>query len=271
MSQTFEVSNSSKTPIPYKFPFPIKSMPTPEEIIQCLDSSSKRSLYKKNSQSKSPRNSSLDKEIKSQRNTSIDKEISIETKNSINFSNYQETTESLNNCKKLFEKPVDKNNCSKNLIQKNVENSFKKLKEKNEENFSQKSLFESKKISGIDFKKNSENPLKKTSENPLKKMVSFDDNENMVTSHRIHRKLTPFAANKIRKIQDDPEEKALKRRLFTEVESSDEIKTIDEKILEGLKESCRKNIEQMDKENLKVKSKKKMLIGGSKTKISIKK
>ena len=86
MSQTSELSNPSKTPLPYKLPFPIKSMPTPKEIIQCLGSASKRSLYRNNSQSKSPRNSSLDKETKSQRNTSIDKEIFLEGSNSLNFS-----------------------------------------------------------------------------------------------------------------------------------------------------------------------------------------
>ena len=87
---------------------------------------------------------------------------------------------------------------------------------------------------------------KKTMENPLKKMVSFDEEDNLITSHRIQRKLTPFAANKFKKLPDDPEEKGLRRRLF--VDKSEKQPIAVEK-LESFKKSCKKNIEEINKEN----------------------
>lgn len=79
------------------------------------------------------------------------------------------------------------------------------------------------------------------------KTVSFEENEDLATSHRIQRKLTPYNANKTRKLPINLEEKVLRKKLFATKEIQEK-KPVDEpKFIEKLRSSCKVSLEKLDK------------------------
>lgn len=79
------------------------------------------------------------------------------------------------------------------------------------------------------------------------KTVSFDENEDLATSHRIQRKLTPYNANKTRKLPINLEEKVLRKKLFATKEIQEKKPVTEPKLIEKLRSSCKVSLEKLDK------------------------
>ena len=262
------IKMSENTPIPeqntYKIPFPIKAMMSPQDIIACLGSPIKKVARKSPIPNEKMQEMSISNESKSIRSVSSN-EIKenqeniqkIEGKNGFSSKDSKKKirTKSENTRDKKLETLEKSEKPEKTEISEKSEKSEKPEKTEKIENLEKEPKLSRKrevieKIDECATKGKSKKNSKKSTENHLKKAVSFDEGENLITSHRIRRKLTPFVANKAREFPIS-EERVLRRRLF--VNESGEKSEIDEKIINDIKESCKKSLEKIN-----TRSKKKM-------------
>lgn len=224
---------------PHKVFFPMKPMPTPSEIIKFLQSSSlTKQSNKLDYNVKKP---TFEEFFSNNNNTNLKNEVIINQEEAKEETNSEENVEKFKESEKASIVKIHFENT-------NLENLNRNSFEDNEIQDIHQLLLEKQ---SIPFRN-----TKKSITRGLKKMVSFDGEGNLITSHRIHRKLTPFLMNKFKKFPTEYEESKIKKRLFTGEE--DDENTINADIAKGFKEICRRNVEEMNKENiLKEKSKKK--------------